>query len=346
MEKFFRLISSSVPSPVLSPLGKSALKVPDLPPRLLLDLQGGYCNLKCPKCFVHGEENSPETMKILRGRMPLEEAQKILDEVITAKPMIQPNLWTEPLLAKNFQEHLRQMKERGMAVSLNTNGLLLDEKMGAFFVEIKLDSIFISIDAITPEVLQKTRGTTKLAEIEASVHRMLKVRGDSPLPRVGVSFTTEEANAHQRDDFVKKWLPCVDVVRVGERYEKTGSTHRAVPLETRVPCGSLYETLPVHFNGKAAICCLDGYQQTDMGNVFERGVRGVWHGTEFTQVRKLHEEGRYDEVPFCKDCNVWASYLYKEETIYEEGVVIRRSPLITYYNRTDRLKNYRGGKGF
>jgi MoaA/NifB/PqqE/SkfB family radical SAM enzyme len=278
--------------------------------------------------------------------MPLEEARKILDEVIKAKPMIQPNLWTEPLLAKNFREHLTQMKERGASISFNTNGLLLTEDLAAFFVEIRLDSIFISIDATTPEVLQKTRGTIKLPEIEAAVHRMLKVRGNHPLPRVGVSFTTEEANAHQRDEFVEKWLGFVDVVRVGERYEKSGATYAPVPVEQRVPCGALYETLPVHFNGKAVVCCLDGYQQTDMGNVFERGVRGVWHGPEFTQVRKLHEEGRYDVVPFCKDCNVWAQYIYKEETVEADGLIIRRSPLITYYNRTDRLKNYRGGRGF
>jgi sulfatase maturation enzyme AslB (radical SAM superfamily) len=333
-------------TPAEIPSSHKPLPVPKLPPRLLLDLQGGFCNLKCPKCFVHGSDNSKETMKGLRGQMPLEEARKILDEVIAAKPLIHPNLWTEPLMAKNFRQHIQQMKDRGIAIALNTNGLLLTEELAQFLVDIKLDSIFISIDATTPEVLEKTRGTTKLKEIEESVFRMLKVRGEAKLPRIGVSFTMEEANEGQREEFVNKWIQNVDVVRVGEKYDKSGSIGGPAPVEKRVPCGSLYHTLPIHFNGKAAICCLDGYQMTDMGNVFERGIEDVWNGKEFTQARYYHETGQYDKVPFCENCNVWASYTYKEEQDEKDGILIRKSHFITYYNRIDRLQNYRGGGGF
>jgi MoaA/NifB/PqqE/SkfB family radical SAM enzyme len=316
------------------------LPVPELPPRVLLDIHGGYCNLKCPKCFVHGSDDD-ERIKAVRGRMSLDDARKILDEVMHVKPLFQPNLWTEPLMAKHFREHLRQMKARGIPVVLNTNGLLLTEDMARFFVEIRLEALFVSIDATTKDSLVKARGTDKLEEIEAAVHRMLRVRGDASLPRIGVSFTAEECNRHEVDEFIARWIPHVDVVRVGEVYQEHLGTLSGRPLGQRVPCASLYQTLPIHFNGNAVICCLDGWGATNMGNVLHDGVKAVWHGKAFQQARYYHETGQYDRVPFCKDCDVWASYTYDEET--REGLLIRRSPLMTYYNRLDRRANWSRG---
>src|SRR5690349_23251058 len=76
----------------------------------------------------------------------------------------------------------------------------------------------------------------------------------------------------------------------------------------------------------------------NMGNVFKEGVKGVWHGKKLTSVRKLHEQGKYDKIPICKNCDRWASYAYQEETV--DGVLIRRSAEYTYYNRIDRIQNW------
>jgi radical SAM protein with 4Fe4S-binding SPASM domain len=322
--------------------------VPDMPPRLLMDVQGGYCNLKCPKCWVHAPDANADFAH-LRGRMSLEDARKVLDEVMNAKPTFQPNLWTEPLMAKNFKEHIRQVKERGIPTSMNTNGLLLNEEMANFLVEVKFDCVLISIDATTKETLMKSRGTDKLEEIERAVFTMLKARGDRTHPRIGVTFTSEECNAHERDEFVKKWINYVDVIRVGERYESYGKVHghvKKVELpKKRTPCQALYDTMAVHFNGDVSVCCLDGMRETNMGNILKDGVHKVWHGEAFTKARHYHETGQWDKVPFCKGCKVWARYDYEE--IVENGVLIRRSPLMTYYNRVDRLETWnednRGG---
>jgi len=308
-----------------------------MPPRLLVDIQGGYCNLKCPKCWVHSPEAETD-FSHLRGRMSLEDARKILDEVMNAKPAFQPNLWTEPLMAKNFKEHIRQVKERGIPASMNTNGLLLDDEMANFLVEIKFDSVFISIDATTKESLLKSRGTDKLEQIEKSVFTMLKARGNHTLPRIGVTFTEEACNAHERDEFIKKWIPHVDVIRIGERYENYGNVKRIPLPKKRTPCRALYDTMAVHFNGDVSICCLDGTRATNMGNIIKDGVHKVWHGEAFTQARHYHETGQWSKVPFCAGCKVWAKYDYQETL--EDGILVRRSPLMSYYNRVDRMETW------
>jgi MoaA/NifB/PqqE/SkfB family radical SAM enzyme len=317
----------------------TALPVPDLPPRLLVDLRTD-CNLKCPMCIVHGETDDPRLKAFLRRSMSLDQARMILDEVMAAKPLIQPNLWSEPLLAHNFKQHIRAMKERGLSVALNTNGLLLREETARFFCEVKLDSVSISIDATTPETLKKVRGIDKLAKIHRGVEAMLKARGESMTPRVGVSFTLQDANRHEREEFVRYWAERVDFVRVGELFEN-GRFPGIRPSGPRKPCQSLYTTMAIHTNGNVSICCLDGFAETSLGNVFtDGGVKAVWHGEKFRAIRRLHEAGEYDKVPFCLGCDRWLSYEFQEEI--EGDLLVRRSAEYTYYNRIDKLQNWQG----
>lgn len=311
--------------------------VPTIPPRVLLDLQGGYCNLKCPKCLVHGNQKSKHN---LQGQMSLIKAMQVLNQIAPAKPLLQPCLWSEPLLAPNFRKHLIQIRSLNLPISINTNGLLLDEDTANFIVDVGVTSVFISIDATSNEVLSKVRGTNKLFEIEGAVFRLLKARGRRRFPRVGVSFTIEEANRHQMNEFITKWIGHVEVIRVNEYFDSSGQRQSNVSLPARVPCGSLYGTMPIHFNGNVSICCQDGYQKTNMGNVFEEGVAAIWNGAAFSRARRLHENGEYDKIPFCKDCKIWALSVYEEITDLSNALLIRRSPLVTYYNRLDSMDNF------
>lgn len=183
-------------------------EVPETPPRLILDLRAA-CNLKCRLCplhGVHGEDFKDELM----GEMTLDRARAILDEVMIAKPLIQPQLYGEPLLVHNLKEHISAMKSRGMAVALNSNGLTLTDDIAEFFVDNALDAIFFSVDAVTPETLKRVRRIDKLDKVEGAVHRMLRVRGDKPHPRIDVSLTVQDANKHEVDTFVAKWTPVAD----------------------------------------------------------------------------------------------------------------------------------------
>ena len=313
-------------------------KVPDLPPRMIVDLRTD-CNLKCPMCIVHGDPTNPKLKDFLRRDTDIEKVRKILDEVMAAKPLVMPSLWSEPLLAKHFMAYVRAAKERDLAVAMNTNGLTFRRPMAEFFVEIGLDAVCFSIDATTKETLKKVRGVDKLEKIHRAVELMLDVRGARKLPRVGVSFVVQPANQHEEREFVERWGHKADFVRTSTLFEDGGFP--AIHLEkARTPCSALYSTMAIHANGNVSYCCLDGFGETNVGNVFEEGVRGVWHGAKLDEVRRHHEAGEWDKVPFCKKCDRWASYDF-EETI-RDGLLIRRSPEYTYYNRIDRLHNWGG----
>ena len=165
---------------------------------------------------------------------------------------------------------------------------------------------------MTKQTLKKVRGVSKLEKIEAAVFRLMKARGDREYPRVGVSFTLQDDNRHERDAFIARWSGVVDVVRIGLVFEGGTYADMETPAE-RLPCPAIYKTMPIHNDGTARLCCLDGLRATDMGNVFKDGVKTVWQGEEFAKARYFHETGQWDKVPFCKNCNGWAQYEYKEE---------------------------------
>ncbi|HZT52081.1 MAG TPA: radical SAM protein, partial [Stellaceae bacterium] len=160
------------------------LPVPDMPQRVLLDL-ATRCNLRCPMCTVWGSGDN-DAIDAVKGSMDLDAARRLLNEITGTAVLIQPNMWGEPLLAPKIRERISDIKARGLTVAMNTNGLTLTEELARFFVEVKLDSIFFSIDAVTKETLKKIRGITKLEKIEAAVHRMLAARGEAEHPRIGV----------------------------------------------------------------------------------------------------------------------------------------------------------------
>lgn len=315
------------------------LPVPDMPERLLIDY-ATRCNLRCPMCVVWGSEEARKVEEI-QGVMDIDRARQLLDEVMATQPLVQPNMWGEPLLIPELETVIGDLKARGLPVAMNTNGLRLTTDVCQMLIDQGVDAVMISIDAVAPETLQKVRGIDKLDKIERGVDRLLNLRSSGKLPRIGVSFTVQDANRHEQDVFVQRWSHRVDVVRVGLLFDDAqGTFPEVVAGSARRPCPTLYNTLPIHNDGTVRICCLDGFRATNMGNVFEKSVADVWHGSEFAKARYFHETGQWEKVPFCKNCNGWAENQYEEEI--RDGLLIRRSPQFVYFNRIDRLKNWNG----
>ncbi len=318
-------------------LGWVPKPVDRLPKRVLIDF-ATRCNLRCPMCPVWGSDDQ-EAIDKVKGLLSVENARRILDEVAAATPLVQPVLYGEPLLIPDVAERIRDMKSRGMTVAINTNGVALSAQMARDIIAAGVDSIFVSLDAVDPATFVKVRGVDKLEAIEANILRLLAERGRRSSPRVGVSFTITDANRAETDAFVERWCGVIDCLRTGLVFQDGTFPDMAVDKE-RETCPALYSTMPVHHDGSVTICCLDGFRETTVGNILEEGAEAVWNGEAFAKVRYYHETGQWEKVPFCTNCNGWLWHDFDEEI--RDGLLIRRSPQMTYYNRIDRLENWQG----
>jgi len=314
--------------------------VPDYPPKVQIGIQDGYCNLKCSMCFLHSPDHQ-EQIKSIRGEMTTTQLESLLDEINQAgnKVAISPYRWSEPFAARDFKTSLQAIKDREFPIVINTNGLLIDEDMAKFLVDIEVDSLTISLDAFTEETYLLKRGVKAFEKAKKVVFSLLAARGEKALPRIGVSFTLGHDNEPEKDQFVDYWIQHVDVVRVNKEqgFAEKGVKELAMPGK-RVPCYQLYDSITISCSGDAVICCLDALNEMKMGNVFDKGIKNIWQGERFQEIRHYHETGQYDKVPFCKNCNMWMNTTLDE--FEENGMLVRSSPVMTFYNRMDRLGNW------
>lgn len=62
-----------------------------------------------------------------------------------------------------------------------------------------------------------------------------------------------------------------------------------------------------------APCCqtLGKDDLADLGSIENKSLEEVWNGDRYKWLRKMHSEKRFDEVPFCKDCD----FLYEDNEV-------------------------------
>ena len=280
--------------------------------------------------------------------MTEEQVAGIFDEVAPFKPSVTLNVANEPLIAKTFKFAARKVKEVGLAGTFNTNGVTLDEPMSQFLVDIQYDSVNVSVDAFTPETLKKARGITTLDKLIKNVETLIRIRGNKPLPRIGVTFVETDYNYHEIPDFLNFWKQRVDVIRLTGYIQDLKPHVSRIPgvtradLPPRVPCKQIFRDIVIRANGDVTPCVITSEQpQFIVGNIFkEGGVRAVWNNARMNELRELHNTGRWDEIPFCKPCDYWVeTFDMKEEE--KDGFVVRSpSPYTTFYNVKSKMENW------
>jgi len=115
------------------------------------------CNLRCVTCGQYGDKGvmkdciAEETKK----NLPLETWKKFIDEIAPQKPVTY--IWGgEPFLNPDLFPLARYMVEKGLFVSVNTNGTLM-ERHAEEIVRDKWGTIFVSLDAFR-DVNDELRG--------------------------------------------------------------------------------------------------------------------------------------------------------------------------------------------
>lgn len=312
------------------------------PKKILLGLQEGLCNLKCPKCHTHGETVVSSNDRS-SGVMDLFLFKKLVEEMKVFKPRVAPQTWDEPLLTPGFVQYLEILKQNDLVVTMDTNGLLLTKDLMEKLIELKIDSIFISLDAYFSATYVKVRGVDRLDELRSKVLTFLDLRGEREFPRLGVSFVTEKSNRDELETFVDFWKDKVDVVRVNEKFLE-GRKIENFSNEHREACWSLYDSLMIHHNGEAALCCVDNHYENSMGNVFQDGLLTVWNNQQFSTMRRLHESGQWEKTGICEQCHLWSN----EKPVVRETATLLISETKThrYYNQKERMHSLPKGNRY
>lgn len=264
------------------------------------------CNLRCPMCTrtVLLEEGSTN-FKI--ETMSFENFKKVIDEATEIGVYaIKLNWMGEPLMHKNIVEMVQYAKNKGIVdVMLNTNAVLLDEKMSKNLIEAGLDKIFFSFDSPNKENYEKIRVGANYEQTLENIKSFVKIREElgykTPLTRV--SMVLMDSNKDEYSDYVKLFENVVDIVAYVEYIEPKSSGIKK-EYNDGFACSQLWQRMVIAANGDVSVCCVDSTQQYIVGNVFKDGIENIWTNEKYKNIRKLHEEGKYNEVLMCEECEL------------------------------------------
>jgi MoaA/NifB/PqqE/SkfB family radical SAM enzyme len=213
----------------------------------------------------------------------------------------------EPLLDRRLEDKIRYSKQRGIQkVKIFTNGSLLSASRSLSLIEAGLDEIKISMDGATKEEFERIRVPLKFDRVVQNVKRLIGVKRlkQSPIRVCVACCSTSDMEATMR-----QLEGIVDRFAFGKLHNWGGDGQQAAGGKVRKPCSRLWRTFTILASGEVALCCLDYEGQKVLGRVSrEHSIRDIWHSPAYREVRRLHRQGRQDEISLCRHCS--KSFLY------------------------------------
>ncbi len=74
------------------------------------------------------------------------------------------------------------------------------------------------------------------------------------------------------------------------------------PKSDRMPCPGLWKTPVIRWDGELMACCADVDNEIAIGSLRDQPFDELWFGERMTELRLLHIEGRFEEIPKCWAC--------------------------------------------
>uniref|UniRef100_UPI004024E36B radical SAM/SPASM domain-containing protein n=1 Tax=Candidatus Wunengus sp. YC65 TaxID=3367701 RepID=UPI004024E36B len=286
-----------------------------------------YCNLSCSMC--------PRELNRTFGYMDFSLFQKIIDEstLYGKRLVITINKDGEPLLHPELPRMIKYAKDKKAAYKINfySNGILLTGTKSLELIKSGLDTIHVSIDALTNETYEKIKNSQKLEVVEENVKRLveLKKKLHSKKPFVITKIIHTPDTQGEIKPFINKWNRIADFVEVGEYHTWDGTLDNsslfdqsdAIRRRKRYPCTFLWYNPVILWDGRVTTCCVDYQGKGVFGDIQEESLARIWQGDVLKSLRMAHLKGLYKNIPLCDKCQFWRCEVdigkwLKKQTVY------------------------------
>ena len=275
------------------------------------------CNLRCPMCIISLPKEELATWGDQKTKMTLETAKRIIDEgVRNGQASLGLNGTNEPLMIPYLVEMIEYARDQGIIdIMFNTNGLLLTEELCHKLIDSGLTRIMFSLDAITEETYDIIRVRSDFNRVMNNIETFLRVKREkgAVLPLVRVSFVKMSINEHELEDFIEHWINKVDFLSIQQfgnpfqgqkKGEKEGLRAESLDFqfEDTFRCPQPWVRALVRNDGRVLPCCAFLGMKFEYGNIYDNSIKELWHGKQWTNLRRLHSKGNYKEEPICVEC--------------------------------------------
>ena len=272
-------------------------------PRIVYLESTNACNAKCIFC-------PRDEMERKQGFMSEELSSRIFDQCADwGVPEIRLHNFGETTLDRKFVDRVRDAKKKGIPkVGLYTNASKLTPDLSEKLIEAGLDAVWISVDGVTKESYERIRVGLSFEELERNAFGLVEARRrlGAKHPFVTITMTYTPETAAEAPLLAERYGRAFDKVTAGPAHAWTYQHGSPEPV-TRYACPYLWTALYILWDGRASICCEDFDGREILGDATRQTLREIWEGEPYRKARRIHHEGRFEELPICQACPVIAN---------------------------------------
>lgn len=266
------------------------------------------CNSQCKMCGMR-------VMTRPAGKMSWELFKKVIDDCKELPiNFICPFIQGEPLCDNRMIDMLWYIKEempKSIVVGWFTNGLRLTEEI---ITEIaKMDIIEgnhfnFSLHGGNKEIYEANTGV-KWEKAMSKLDLLIDVNQHLSKPfQIRIQMCDFSLTHESIEDFkilcqAKNVIPCVcGFSNNGGLISDIIGDAPTKDLLYKLCHRSQYHVY-VLWDGRMNTCCFDVNGINIVGDVNKQSIKGIWESEQYQEFRQLHRDGRYKEIPVCRDCN-------------------------------------------
>lgn len=288
----------------------------DFPIHLDLDPTNA-CNLKCTMCprthyLQTGNKKWAPGGRI--GFMDDDLFRRVIDQAAAEGAYsIKLNYLGEPLLHPEVVGQVRYAHSRGLEVMMNTNATLLTEALSQRLILAGLDDIFFSVDSPYPREYERIRAGANFHKVIDNIRRFVQVKkrlgANHIQTRVSMVMNSVDRADKTRRDFKRLFTGLgVDEIGFGLPTEMNVDYWREHGRTQGFVCRDPYHRMFVFWDGLIGPCCGEWERGYILGDARVDKLKDVWKSDMYKRLREAHEQGRYEDIPICRNCSVpWLS---------------------------------------
>lgn len=280
----------------------------------------GSCNYSCKMCPQSKELGGRE--KAFRRVMPIATFKKILDE-LKADHLVKEIYLEgsgEPTMNKRLPEFIEYGNKLGFLMSFITNGTNFTGPFMHEIIDSGMHYARISVIGSTRELYHEWMSQDNLEQIISNANETLAyIKSSGSKASLGSyhlitdNFLVKEQVAQYKINWIEK-VPGIRA-NIWKMHNWAGSFRANEWRGENMmrSCGRPNSPDIViragGINGEHAAvvpCCivLGRDSEAVMGHLSNQTIKEVYEGEIYNELRRLHDEHRFDEISYCKDCDM------------------------------------------
>jgi MoaA/NifB/PqqE/SkfB family radical SAM enzyme len=270
------------------------------------------CNLRCRMCpRTHYLETGQSHWAPL-GLLDLD--LELYARIITSSEgqglkSVKLNFLGEPLLHPELPQMVAIAAQAGLWVMINTNAVALTPELSRKLLRAGLSDIFFSFDSPYPKEYESIRVGANYGKVLANIAAFMAVKDElgrrEVQTRAGMVLNENSHNIDQaKSDYIKLFRD-LKVAEIGFGLPTVmGRDYSILPSPDDFICPDLFRRLFIFNDGICGPCCGDWERRLIVGDVNQQTISEIWNGEVYQNLRRAHLEGRYKDIPACRDCSV------------------------------------------